>query len=102
MLSALFSPRGLHVQGYLSNKKHPPPWDHHRSLGIGLLQCPTGGGVLMSEVPMNSLKMHMRRLSISCVNISPSSIPTETSASRRAYVNPFLSLHAILKSARRS
>ena len=43
MLSALFSPRGLHVQGYLSHKKHPPPQDHQKSLGIGLLQCPTGG-----------------------------------------------------------
>jgi len=25
------------IQGYLAHKKHPPPWDHHRSLGIGLL-----------------------------------------------------------------
>jgi hypothetical protein len=25
------------LQGYLAHKKHPPPQDHHRSLGIGLL-----------------------------------------------------------------
>ena len=24
------------VQGYNAHKKHPPPQDHHRSLGIGL------------------------------------------------------------------
>ena len=26
-----------HLQGYLAHKKHQPPWDHHRSLGVGLL-----------------------------------------------------------------
>ena len=25
------------LQGYLAHRKHPPPSDHHRSLGIGLL-----------------------------------------------------------------
>ena len=40
------------LQGYLAHKKHPPPQDHHRFLGIGLLQGSTGGGVLMSEVPL--------------------------------------------------
>ena len=25
------------LQGYLAHKKHPPPKDHHRFLGIGLL-----------------------------------------------------------------
>ena len=25
------------LQGYLAHKKHPPPADHHRSLGVGLL-----------------------------------------------------------------
>jgi len=25
------------VQGYLARKKTPPPWDHHRSLCIGIL-----------------------------------------------------------------
>ena len=25
------------LQGYLAHKKHPPPQDHHRSLGTGLL-----------------------------------------------------------------
>ena len=28
------------VQGYLAHTKHPPPYDHHRSLGIGLLKGP--------------------------------------------------------------
>jgi hypothetical protein len=28
---------GTALHGYLADKKHPPPWDHHRSLGIGLL-----------------------------------------------------------------
>jgi len=40
------------LQGYLAHKKQPPPFDHHRSPGIGLLQGPTGRGVLMSEVPL--------------------------------------------------
>ena len=25
------------LQGYLAHEKHPPPQDHHTSLGIGLL-----------------------------------------------------------------
>ncbi|KAJ1495737.1 hypothetical protein T484DRAFT_3237521 [Baffinella frigidus] len=25
------------IQGYLAHKKRPPPWDHRRALGIGLL-----------------------------------------------------------------
>jgi len=29
-----------------------PPQDHHRALGMALLQGPMGGGVLMSEVPL--------------------------------------------------
>ena len=35
-----------------SYKKHPPPQDHHRSLGIGPLQGPTRGVFLMSEVTL--------------------------------------------------
>ena len=31
---------------------HPPPEDHHRSLGIGLLHGLTGRVFLMSEVPL--------------------------------------------------
>ena len=27
----------LELQGYLAHKKQPPPKDHHRALGIGLL-----------------------------------------------------------------
>ena len=40
------------LQGYLAHKKHPPPWNHHRSLRIGLLWGPTGGVLRMSEVPL--------------------------------------------------
>ena len=40
------------LQGYLAHKKHAPPQDHRGSLGIGPLQGPMGGGVLMSEVPL--------------------------------------------------
>ena len=40
------------VQGYLAHENLPPLYDHHRSLGTGLLQSPTGRGVLMSEVPL--------------------------------------------------
>ena len=42
--------RHPYIQGFLAHKKHSTPWDHHRALGIGLLQGPTGGKVLMSEV----------------------------------------------------
>ena len=40
------------LQGYLAHKKPPPPWDQNRSLGIGLLWGPTGGGGHMSEKPL--------------------------------------------------
>ena len=46
------SPCGRALQGYLAHQKHPPPQNHHRSLGIGLLQGHTGGVFLMSEVPL--------------------------------------------------
>ena len=29
-------------QGYLAHKKQPPPWNHYRSLGIGLLKVGIG------------------------------------------------------------
>ena len=45
---------GLSVQGYLAHKKTPPPLDHHRALGIGLHLGPGGGGVRMSEVPLQA------------------------------------------------
>jgi len=32
-------------------RKRPPPCDHHRSIGIGLLQGPTGGGLLRARYP---------------------------------------------------
>ena len=35
---------GQGAEGYLAHNKHPTPWDHHRSLEIGLLQGPAGGG----------------------------------------------------------
>ena len=34
------------VQGYLAHKKHPPPWDHHRSL------CYGGGGSYERGTPV--------------------------------------------------
>ena len=40
------------VQGNLAHKKHPPPLDHHESLGIGLLLGSRGGGGLMIKVPL--------------------------------------------------
>ena len=42
------------LQGYLAHKKLPPPKDHHRSLGIGLLYGPRAGPFLMSEVPLKA------------------------------------------------
>ena len=43
------------LQGHRTHEKHPPPWDHHKSLGIGLLQGPTGGVFHMSELPVYTL-----------------------------------------------
>jgi len=40
------------IQGYLAHTKHPPPWDHHRSLGMGLLSGLTWGVFPISEVPL--------------------------------------------------
>ena len=31
------SERSVFVKGYLAHKKHSPPEEHHRALGIGLL-----------------------------------------------------------------
>ena len=39
-------------QGYLANKKMPPPYDHRRVLWIGLLQGPKRRMFLMGEVPL--------------------------------------------------
>ena len=33
-------------------KKQPPPYDHHRALGMVLLQGPRGRRFLMTEVPL--------------------------------------------------
>jgi len=30
------TPTNAGLQGYLAHKKHQPPEDHHRSLGVGL------------------------------------------------------------------
>ena len=49
-LGSGFSLRAVRLQRYLAHKKHPPPYDHHRFLGIGLLYGPTGGLLLMREV----------------------------------------------------
>jgi len=42
----------LALQGYLTHTNLPPPYDHRRALGIGLLQGPRRGVFLMSEVPL--------------------------------------------------
>jgi len=42
------------VQGHLADQKYPPPEDHHRALGIVLLQGPQRVGFLMSEVPLSA------------------------------------------------
>ena len=45
--------RCLSLQGYLASKTPPPPpWNHHRALGTGLLQGPRRRLFLMSEVPL--------------------------------------------------
>ena len=33
-------------------RNRPPPYDHHRALGMVLLQGPRGALFLMSEVPL--------------------------------------------------
>ena len=43
------------IQGYLAHKKHPYPWYHHMSLGIGLCEGPRGVRFLVSEVPLQVL-----------------------------------------------
>ena len=43
---------GRSLQGLLTHKKDPPPYDHHRSLGIGLLWGPRDGLFLIGEVPL--------------------------------------------------
>ena len=40
------------LQGYLAQKKRPPPKDPRRALGIVLLQGPRGRRFLMGEVPL--------------------------------------------------
>ena len=40
------------LKGYLADKKQPPPYDQHKTLGIVLLQGPRRGVFLMSEVPL--------------------------------------------------
>ena len=40
------------IHGYLADKKPPPPSDHRRALGTGLLQGPNRGWFLLSEVPL--------------------------------------------------
>ena len=40
------------IQRYLADKKQPPPMDHHRALGIFLLQGPRGALFLTREVPL--------------------------------------------------
>ena len=46
------SVNGKHYRGTSLIRSSSPPQDHHRSLGIGLLQGPAGEVFLMSEVPL--------------------------------------------------
>ena len=39
------------IQGYLAHQKLQPPQDHHRALGIGLLQGPRRKQFFMREEP---------------------------------------------------
>ena len=41
-------------RGTSLTKTRPTPWDHHRALGVGLLQGPRVGRFIMSEVPLYS------------------------------------------------
>ena len=40
------------LQGYLVNKKMPPPKVYHEAVTVGLLKDPRGTLFLMSEVPL--------------------------------------------------
>ena len=40
------------IQGYLPDKKTPPPWDHYKTLGITLLKDPRERRFLMNEGPL--------------------------------------------------
>ena len=44
--------RNIQIKKYLAKKKTPPPLDHHRALGVSLLQDPRVGQFPMSEVPL--------------------------------------------------
>jgi hypothetical protein len=45
----------LWTTGYLAHKELPPPQDHRRAIGIGLLHGPRRRRFLMSEVPLYPL-----------------------------------------------
>ena len=40
------------IQGYLAHRKHPPPYDHHRAIGMVLLKGLRGRHLLTSEIPL--------------------------------------------------
>ena len=40
------------LEEYLAHQEKQPPSDHHRPLGIGILQGPREGRFRMSEVPL--------------------------------------------------
>ena len=46
------TPPTVPYRGTSLTRKIHPPWNHHRSLGIGLLKGPTGRMFLVSEVPL--------------------------------------------------
>ena len=47
----------IRIQGYLADNKLPPPKDHHRALGIALLQGPRWGSFLMSAVLLHQTRV---------------------------------------------
>ena len=48
----------------LISKRPPPPWNHHRALGMDLLQGPTGRRFLVDEVPLDTDRT--RELPVAC------------------------------------
>ena len=51
-LAKVDNPIACALAGYLAHKKCPPPYAHHRDLGMRLLKGPREKRFLMSEVPL--------------------------------------------------
>jgi len=84
-------PAPLPLQGYLGHKKQPSPWDHQRSLGMGLLYGPYSRRALfiMSEASLYPCHQTQPRFvqriyastpnRVSCSNLIAASIDDEYS-----------------------